>query len=1058
MADAYLYHYFISYSADGRAWVHGVLLPKLRRVGKRYCLEEDFAIGEPWLEAMQAAVQQSQKVLVVLTPEYLLSKEKKFIQMMSMTKGAEEASWPLIPILLKPVGRELLLRSLTVLDLTQARTQEQQLSKLLNEQGLATVALPKPDVPYPGMRAFTLQDAGRFFGREPEIRHYVDFLYETHCLVIMGASGCGKSSLVYAGLVPALQSSQLFGQGGWHLSQWRLNAMELQRWQTNYADLALTQPSQFVQQHLAQTAGAQRLLLILDQFEEFFSIEANNSLSDKTQHFLQQLNNLVKQPNCYIVVTLRDDYYSQLAWCQPWFKFDDYLKRLGALNRQGLIEAIRKPAEKNPNISDRVWFDDLLIERLVTDAGHDPGILPFVQETLRKLWDLMPERYISLAEYEALGNTETSGLKYAITLKAESAFNQLDSETHKAIAQRVFLRLIQFGEGKPDTRRQQALSQLITAQDDPNIFQATIDSLSSEEYRLLTLSADKQQTPQVDIVHEALIKAWDRLQQWIKTYQANEQVRRAFLVKVTRWQTAGKGLARLLDRTELNEIQTLLLKDPLHLFAIDASAQEYLQISKQELNPGWNSAGLILLMGSIVALFGAIAYLFLITNQFNDESIKYGTWLFLSGLIFVGIYFAWRTEREHFYKWQALSHFLVRQLNYSIGFIILIGLVVFLWASYGFAEIERRNYCQQYSRANNAQMNLALINPIQGDVITPLSIVLSDDNYKANLNIKGLTNSDDFGKCSEHFDYVINVKETTIIGQTTKHYEVTLVNIKTKQSLLYSIVNGANACTELVQLGDDFLKVLGLDISHIRKLDSKVKTNIACNAKIKNEIGLRYFKSYQFSLAAAAYQAALRDSPQFTEASLNLARAYFATENYASAVPILRQALSYDNKQFNLLFYLADSSFLQNDFRQAEPQYWQLTKYAANDNEKLQVYNRLLSLNIKQDDAIGIKQVSAKIDQLGEITEPILQAEYFKNLGVMQFLKNNCTEAEKSFQASLAVNHVYKNEILYYQALCLKQSNPSLMKSKLNRYIQNESGKQYKDVNYTKAQLLLMQE
>jgi hypothetical protein len=139
---------------------------------------------------------------------------------------------------------------------------------------------------------------------------------------------------------------------------------------------------------------------------------------------------------------LRDDYYSQLAWCQPWFKFDDYLKRLGALDRQGLIEAIRKPAEKNPNINDRVWFDDLLIERLVTDAGHDPGILPFVQETLRKLWDLMPERYISLAEYEALGNTETSGLKYAITLKAESAFNQLDSDAHKAIAQRIFLRLI----------------------------------------------------------------------------------------------------------------------------------------------------------------------------------------------------------------------------------------------------------------------------------------------------------------------------------------------------------------------------------------------------------------------------------------------------------------------------------------------------------------------------------------------------------------------------------------------------------------------------------------
>jgi hypothetical protein len=76
----------------------------------------------------------------------------------------------------------------------------------------------------------------------------------------------------------------------------------------------------------------------------------------------------------------------------------------------------------------------------------------------------------------------------------------------------------------------------------------------------------------------------------------------------------------------------------------------------------------------------------------------------------------------------------------------------------------------------------------------------------------------------------------------------------------------------------------------------------------------------------------------------------------------------------------------------------------------------------------------------------------------MQFLKNNCREAEKSFQAALAVNHVYKNEILYYQALCLKQTNPSLMRDKLNAYIKNESSKRYKDTNYAKAKILLMQE
>ncbi len=1050
MADAYLYQYFISYSADGRAWVQGILLPKLRRAGKAYFLEEDFAVGAAWLDEMQQAVQQSQRVLVVLTPQYLLSKEKKFIEIMAMTKGAEQATWPLIPILLKPVGRDLLLRSLSIVDLTQARTQEQQLRKLLQEQGVASVsALKKPNAPYPGMSAFNEADAGRFFGREQEIRQYVDFLYENRCLVIIGASGCGKSSLVYAGIVPALQNSQLFGQDRWRIIKLRPNSPAFQCW--NAVDmLSLQAPAQ---------AAPARLLLIVDQFEELFSLEpdANNTtVNQQVQSFLQQLAQLFKQASVYLIITIRDDYFPQLADCQTWLPLDHYLKRLGALSRAGLVVAIRKPAEENLNVEARVWFDDVLIERLVNDAGNDPGILPFVQETLRKLWELMPERYISLAEYEALGNGEVSGLKYAIALKAETAFNQLASHAHKIIAQRIFLRLIQFGEGQPDTRRQQSLNQLIAVQDDPSIFQNTLAHLSSNQYRLLTLSGEQAQPSRVDIVHEALIKAWPRLQQWIKSYKANEQIRRDFLAKATRWQAAGKGLARLLDRTELDEIQTLLAKDQLHLFDLDENAQHYLSLSQQELNPGWNSAGLGLLASGIIAWFSALAYLFLIANHFADSSIKYGFWVFLCGLIGIGFYFAWHTERERFYKWQVFSHFLMRSRKYASSIILLIGTAVFLWANYGFAELERRNYCQQYSKTSNAQKNLGLINSIQGDIITPLNVVLSDDNYKTKLKIHGVTHSDDFGKCSEQFDYAISVKEAAIIGQTTKHYEVELVNVKTKQSLLQSVVNEANACTELVQLGDDFLKVLGLDVSHVRTFDSNVKTDISCNAEIKNEIGFRYFKRYQFALAVDAYQAALRDSPQFTEASLNLARAYFATENYAAAVPMLRQALSYDNKQFNLLFYLADSSFFRNEFRQAEPQYWQLEKYADNDNQKLQVYNRLLSISIKRNDEVGIKQVSAKIDQLGDITEPILQAEYFKNLGIIQFLENNCREADKSFQKSLTVNHVYKNEILYYQALCLKQTNPLLMQSKLNAYIQNESSKRYKDVNYMQASELLM--
>lgn len=109
-----------------------------------------------------------------------------------------------------------------LIDLTQARTQEQQLRKLLQEQGVASVsALKKPNAPYPGMSAFNEADAGRFWARTGN-SPICGFLYENRCLVIIGAWVNSKSSrLVYAGIVPALQNSQLFGQDGWRIIKLR---------------------------------------------------------------------------------------------------------------------------------------------------------------------------------------------------------------------------------------------------------------------------------------------------------------------------------------------------------------------------------------------------------------------------------------------------------------------------------------------------------------------------------------------------------------------------------------------------------------------------------------------------------------------------------------------------------------------------------------------------------------------------------------------------------------------------------------------------------------------
>ena len=96
-----LYNFYISYADDGHSWVHGTFLPRLHRAGKTYLLEDAASnVGEFWLQAMQENIQQSERVVVVLSPQYLLTHQKQFITVMTMTKGVEERNWPLVPILL----------------------------------------------------------------------------------------------------------------------------------------------------------------------------------------------------------------------------------------------------------------------------------------------------------------------------------------------------------------------------------------------------------------------------------------------------------------------------------------------------------------------------------------------------------------------------------------------------------------------------------------------------------------------------------------------------------------------------------------------------------------------------------------------------------------------------------------------------------------------------------------------------------------------------------------------------------------------------------------------
>ncbi len=508
------YDLFISHANADSAWVNGYLLDALQQAGVNYHTETAFELGKPRIIEFENAIRASRRTLLVLSPDYLGDDSHQFIDVLIQTYGLETATWPLIPLILHPVSLPLRLRILEGLDATDADNQEEVIKRLCdNLQCPAPSSAAKPVCPYPGMRSFSEADSQYFFGRDKEAQALIEQHLRLYPFVtVIGPSGSGKSSLVFAGLLPALRQSGLFGAGEWQVHSMRPGEIPL----TTLKQVLGGEPTQL------QIAPPQRLLLIIDQFEELFTTAKQEAIP-----FQQALQFLLKVPHCYMVLTVRADFYPELMTCLLWKTIQKHRQEVVPLDDAGLREAIVKPAD-----SVEVFVETALVERLVADAVGEPGILPFVQETLVLLWERLERRFLPLVAYDALvlprqaynwdGDKPLTGLQVAMANRADATLADLEDQ---AIARRLFLRLIQFGEGRPDTRRQQSVVALRSADDDVEQFDATLEHLVA--LRLLTRSArESEADSQVDIAHEALINGWQQLQQWLKERRQAELTRR----------------------------------------------------------------------------------------------------------------------------------------------------------------------------------------------------------------------------------------------------------------------------------------------------------------------------------------------------------------------------------------------------------------------------------------------------------------------------------------------------------------------------------------------------
>jgi WD40 repeat protein len=555
---------FISYADADRWWVEGYLLDSLVNAGIRCHSDAIFRLGVPRIDEFQQAIERAKRTLLVLSPAFFADDSTQLLKRLVQQFGSDSRTWPVIPLRFRPVERlEPSLAMLVGLDATDESSWPEVVTRLCAELKRPVPAVaPRPPSPYPGMRSFRTDEESAFFGRDGEVRALIEQHLRLHPFVaVVGPSGTGKSSLVFAGLIPELRRSTLFGPGGWLVKSMRPGPQPYDMLVATLGGDA-SGPEIAAARLMAARPDGERLLLVVDQFEELYTGAVTDA--EASNRFVDALLRVAAVPSCFVVITVRADYYGDVMQTPAlWQQVRAHRLELTPMDADGLRAAIVRPAERAG-----VLIEPALVERLLADAGNEPGILPFLQETLVLLWQRLERRSLASTSYDAMVmqarrsasgfHAFRSGLQVAMASRADQAMSTLPSDEARATARRILLRLVQFGEGRSDARRQQTVGELRVAGEDPELFASTLRHLI--DARLLTTAGGEGRAADerlVDLAHEALLTGWPALAEWIAQRREAEQMRRWLRDVAERWlrRTDGGMQGGLLDEVELMEAE-----------------------------------------------------------------------------------------------------------------------------------------------------------------------------------------------------------------------------------------------------------------------------------------------------------------------------------------------------------------------------------------------------------------------------------------------------------------------------------------------------------------------
>ncbi|HUP43090.1 MAG TPA: TIR domain-containing protein [Thermoanaerobaculia bacterium] len=583
---------FLSHAGEDAAAVKE-LAHRMRQAGLDVWLDVDeLQPGDEWMRELEVALDGSEAFAVYIGRTGIMRWIGREVRV-ALDRNTQDPRFRFIPILGPGADPKALPRFVAQHQWVDLRDGDldpvkirQLVGSILSRPAAAVSLLPPEEPPFRGLLTFGAEHALLFFGRDRETRELLERLRGSPFLAVIGDSGSGKSSLVRAGLIPALHRGHFQGATAarptWRVAVLQPGSDPFRELATALLDLLpeatpaerMTTLDACARQLAQGTSGlrnaisalvprGESTLLVVDQFEELFTQSPDPVERHRFIDTLLAASQCDGERPLYTVVTLRADFYSH-CFEHPTLpgilSTSQYPVR--AIDPEKLAEVIEKPAQLAG-----IKLEPGLVEAILFDLGGGPGNLPLLEHTLLELWKLRTGDTLTHGSYEAIGRVQG-----ALEHHAEEVYGRFDEE-ERLIARKLLLGLVAPTENAVAARRRARIGEVLPNGGHRRAAEAVLEVLVDERLLLVRGSSGggaegeddgerDQDDNEVEIAHEALLRGWQRQRDWLEEDREFLFWRERTLSAFEAWEDSDRDAGSLLRGAPLAEAQRWLEQRP----------------------------------------------------------------------------------------------------------------------------------------------------------------------------------------------------------------------------------------------------------------------------------------------------------------------------------------------------------------------------------------------------------------------------------------------------------------------------------------------------------------